>query len=809
MAGELRDKGLAVLRNGYNIIPIKPGTKAPDFKGWATQPTTEETLNRWLNVGGRSNYGIGITTADTPFLDVDVRDREMNIELREHAGLFLGPAPLRFGAFPKFGLIYRSDRPFDKLSSRSYADLEGRKAQVEILGRGQQFVAFAEHPDTHKPYYYHPANYTPETTPHSALTRVTLKDLKDYISNFEHRAEAKGWKPWSSSKETGRPGFAEDDDLRAGTDPIDDLTDEQIRRTLMMIPNDARFNEREDWIKVGFAVHHQTGGSEFGRELFHEWSAQHPSHKEELFNKFWGSPGKMHRGSPVTFRYVIKLAKEFDTRIVIDVRAGELHLAADEAERALTAYAAPLYVRDKIIMRPVVEDVAALHGQRSRVAHLIAVSQGGLIDYFSRSATWRKFDGRAKKMIASDPPDKVAMVLLSREGEWRLPRLAGITTIPTLRPDGSLLSEPGYDPATQVLLLHPPAMPAIPERPSRADAAEALGLLKSLLYEFPFVDEPSRSVAYSALITPVVRGVMPVAPLHLTRAPEVGSGKSYLVDLVCAIVLGQPCPAMAAGKSEEETEKRVSAAMMKGSPIISIDNLNGELGGDFLCQAVERPRCEARILGKSENASFMNTFSFFANGNNVTVVGDMVRRVVQCVLDANLERPELREFKSNPYQTVIDSRGRYIAACLTIVRAYIVARQPDLAPRLASFESWSDTVRSSLIWLGCADPVESMKATRTDDPIAVQSRQIVSAWLDEVGADNPKLASELIGDATSDLAVSLATLGNRGGMGADASRVGQWLRKNRNRIISGVKVLGILDSHTKHIRWYLHNTRDL
>ena len=38
----------------------------------------------------------------------------------------------------------------------------------------------------------------------------------------------------------------------------------------------------------------------------------------------------------------------------------------------------------------------------------------------------------------------------------------------------------GYDPATQLLLIDPPTMPAIPDRPTREDAEAALALLKDL-----------------------------------------------------------------------------------------------------------------------------------------------------------------------------------------------------------------------------------------------------------------------------------------------------------------------------------------
>jgi hypothetical protein len=52
---------------------------------------------------------------------------------------------------------------------------------------------------------------------------------------------------------------------------------------------------------------------------------------------------------------------------------------------------------------------------------------------------------------------------------------------------------------------------------------------------------------------------------------------------------GERAPVLTAGRNEEETEKRLVAALLSGQTIISIDNVNGQLGGDFLCQIIERP----------------------------------------------------------------------------------------------------------------------------------------------------------------------------------------------------------------------------
>ena len=314
-------------------------------------------------------------------------------------------------------------------------------------------------------------------------------------------------------------------------------------------------------------------------------------------------------------------------------------------------------------------------------------------------------------------PINIAATILARVGEWTFPTIAGVITTPTLRPDGSLLVKQGYDDATRLLLVEPPPMPPIPDKPTRGDALAALALLEGLLAEFPFVDDVAKSVALSGIITPVVRGAFPVSPMHVSRAPVAGSGKSFLWDTVSTIAIGRLMPVIAAGRNEEETEKRLGAALLAGQPLISIDNLNGELGGDALCQIIERPIVDIRILGKSELKRIeARGTTMFGSGNNIVIVGDVCRRVITATLDPQLEQPELRTFNGDPVAKVLENRGAYIAACLTICRAYIAAGRPNRAPRLASFEGWSDTVRSALIWLGKADPVTSMELARAEDP---------------------------------------------------------------------------------------------
>ena len=283
------------------------------------------------------------------------------------------------------------------------------------------------------------------------------------------------------------------------------------------------------------------------------------------------------------------------------------------------------------------------------------------------------------------------------------------------------------------------------------------------------------------------------------------------IAFAAAIATGERCPVINAGRTEEETEKRLAAELISGQSIVLVDNLNGDFSGDFLCSAIERPVVKPRILGRSENKRIENHSTFFANGNNLRLVGDVVRRAVTCSLDANMERPELRQFKNNPVAAILADRGRYVAACLTIVRAYLAAGCPEPCPLLASFEDWSRLVHSALVvWLGCADPCDTMEKSMMDDPTVATRRAIVAAWEATIGLDKPMKTAELITAATTagdpEMALSKALSAVAcppARTEIDAKKLGVWLNRNRDSIVDVLKIQGTLDKHTKQQVWWI------
>ena len=174
------------------------------------------------------------------------------------------------------------------------------------------------------------------------------------------------------------------------------------------------------------------------------------------------------------------------------------------------------------------------------------------VDYMrhlmDRAAVFEKYDARRKKWLPTKPPEDIARLILARHSETPFPRLRGVISSPSLRPDGSVFSAPGYDPATQLYLLNPPPLPDMPAAPTHADAEAALLELNGLLMEFPFDGAASVGVTLSAVITPVVRAALGPVPLHAFSSPLPGSGKSYLIDLCRHHCQRPPLPSAKPGR---------------------------------------------------------------------------------------------------------------------------------------------------------------------------------------------------------------------------------------------------------------------
>ncbi|WP_409187616.1 hypothetical protein [Bradyrhizobium sp. RDM4] len=253
---------------------------------------------------------------------------------------------------------------------------------------------------------------------------------------------------------------------------------------------------------------------------------------------------------------------------IIRYRPGDRHIVTNERERALIAAQCPVFYRGGVLVEPVWRWEKTAEKNRDALVTMLLRLNLQRLSYTTAkyAAIYHKYDGRTKKWAVIDPPKEVMEQLIER-GHWDVPTVKGIVNSPTMRPDGSLLIQPGYDRTTQ--LWYKPAgdleLPIIPERPTQDDAQRALMLLTHLLIGFPFKDQVSKSVAVAGLLTAVLRGAFECAPLFLVLAPEPGFWQELPGHRDRDDRHGPPAPRRADVGGQERVRQATKRCRIRGS----------------------------------------------------------------------------------------------------------------------------------------------------------------------------------------------------------------------------------------------------
>jgi Bifunctional DNA primase/polymerase, N-terminal/Primase C terminal 2 (PriCT-2) len=267
--------GARLVDNGYPVLPIMPGSKKPgqfkrgawrDYRGWTkhgTRSTSEHELAVW---NGWPDAGVGIATGTVIGVDIDIRDDQVASGLERLARELLGDTPaVRFGLPPKRLLVYRTAEPLD-----------GMKAHpIEVLGLGQQFVAFADHPDTKRPYHW--PQESPADLPADSLPLVDKAMVRAFLDQGQALMPPElrpGRLPGGATAPADRTGAA---DLSG--------TPEAIAEALWFIPNADL--DYDSWVRIGMALKGALG--EDAWDLFAAWSATSSKDVPEFTLRTWAS----------------------------------------------------------------------------------------------------------------------------------------------------------------------------------------------------------------------------------------------------------------------------------------------------------------------------------------------------------------------------------------------------------------------------------------------------------------------------------------------------------------------------------------
>jgi putative DNA primase/helicase len=498
---------------------------------------------------------------------------------------------------------------------------------------------------------------------------------------------------------------------------------------------------------------------------------------------------------------------------------GRLPDILDQVELALSESCDNLFSYTGRLVRVYAAPETASGGvHRPRGALVLHPVDGShLTELATAAAIHERYDARSEGYKPCDCPRRVSDAYLAR-GNWpKLRPLAGFIEAPTLTLDGRLIHAPGHDSETGLFQASEaiPGWSAPPAKPSTADAKAALDVLLDLVKDFPFVAQEDRAAVVAGIITGLLRRVLPAAPMMAVTAPTPGTGKTLIAETFAIIATGRRASVLSLGHDDAEAEKRLAGVLLAGDAVIALDNIERPLKGDLLCQVATQQFVRLRPLGASGMLSIPTHALMVATGNNLSIVGDLKRRVSLIRMDSGQERPEQRTFSRDHLEDVFERRGELIRAALTLPLAYLAAGAPaiDGMHPLGGFEQWDRMVRRPLTWLGLPDPLKASEGLREQDPDLEGMRLLLSAWCAAFGSE-PKTAAELAAAGMSyrpvsdtyefpELRDALQLVCSEK---PNARRLGYWLRRHQDRIVDGMQVKQSgSDGHAKVARWTVLN----
>ncbi len=287
--------GPALLRAGFKPIPVNG--KRPVTKKWEEAPMHPDQVGFWADEFPLLNTGL--RTEDLVAVDIDIYHHEVADAVEAAFVARFGPGLKRLGETPKRLLLYGAQTPGLKITSPLFQTVDGVEHKVEILGDGQQFVAYGIHPDTLRPYEWvgdgplDIERWQLNVLDRDDVAKWVARDLRDILL-------PKGFLPkigGSTTTPSGAP-LDPDDPFDRIKQRHDDVSLADLAWMLDHLEAD-HCDDRDSWRNAVFAVHHQFHGTEQEEEaldLVDAWSQKSVKYTAGCVHAIWNKTHEQRLG---------------------------------------------------------------------------------------------------------------------------------------------------------------------------------------------------------------------------------------------------------------------------------------------------------------------------------------------------------------------------------------------------------------------------------------------------------------------------------------------------------------------------------
>lgn len=411
------------------------------------------------------------------------------------------------------------------------------------------------------------------------------------------------------------------------------------------------------------------------------------------------------------------------------------------------------------------------------------------------------------------PDGPTVKAIMSGSNAEEFPVLERVVRTPFLRGDGSVCDVDGYDPETRsMLVMGGLEVTPVPSPPDPEVVRSAVKfLMEEWLGDFPFETPADRANVFAAVITPFIRGLVPLVPLCVVSGVGPGVGKNLLADNLSVLATGETSTPLPYVQDEDETRKQITAAFRTGAEMFVYDEAH-RITGAQLARALTARSWTDRVLGASTMVEYPNRVTWMALGNQVFVEGDLYRRVYFVKI---LERPRAHDREGSEYRHedltgwARENRPLLVAAVLTILRGWVEAGRPGYSrgSTMGSFEAWDRMVSGICAYAGLPEFLTDVKERRSESDLMGSYWSAHLEWLEGRFGTSEFTAAQVREGTFEDPSGYEAPLGMEDTMDRGYTRkLGQRYAQVKGRWFGGRRLLKSGMGHKSTIKWRIEST---
>lgn len=369
--------------DGKTPSAINANDEVYGIAGWTDRAITPKEIDAWSN---DPRLGVGVVCRQVKAFDIDIDDPA---EAEAATALLQSEIEARTGRkaavrsrsnSPRKLLIVRCSEPMGKIV------MPTNQGELEFLGDRQYFVAAGTHKSGAKQ----------KLAGFNDMPELSAAQLGEVLETFEML--------FGVGPSRGSTGATPSGERANPSDLIPTAHMSEIEGWLAQLPNsDLPY---DDWISVGMAVHHASGGTEDGYEAWLRWSESSGKHDANSMPARWGSFGK-NPGKPRTLASLIAMAKS----------------ATAPGSPLTTLPASSATLRGRKLLQPLSEALKDNEPPRWLVKGLIEEGTFGMVHGPS---------GAGKSFIVID----LAMHLASGKSDWHGMAIPGSSPVVYLAGEG-------------------------------------------------------------------------------------------------------------------------------------------------------------------------------------------------------------------------------------------------------------------------------------------------------------------------------------------------------------------------------------